>query len=147
MKQQEYNLKQLKANNIIDEYLVNRNILEVKTTILEKIGKQSNAIHLWVGYFLIYADSKQKKENEAINLLLLILFKDKVIPKNEFLKGILVHLANFYDALIDFPLCEGYFGDLLSLLISEKVFDGESVKQLKVHAVNIKRKLLEDYSS
>jgi len=58
-----------------------------------------------------------------------------------------VHLANYYDALIDYPLCEQFFEGLLSMLSEGIVYDSKTIEELRMNAVRIKKKLDEDYNS
>jgi hypothetical protein len=111
----------------------------------EKTSGSKHVAHIWIGYFLIYADSKHKEEVSRIFGMLLALLKT-TFSKEELLQGILVHLANYYDALIDYPLCEQYFYDLMDLLTKEKIYDESTIDQLKTHAKTLKKKLDEEYA-
>jgi len=113
----------------------------------EKLGSDKHVVHIWLGYFLIYSDSKQKAENIKINSMCLELISKGAIKKEELLQGILVHMANYYDALIDYPLCEQYFYDFLAKLKEGNLYDSSSIEQLKEHAMNLKKKLDEEYTS
>ena len=71
---------------------------------------------------------------------------EKVTTKEEILQGILVHLANFYDALIDYPYSEKYFYEFMETLVNEKIYDISTIEQLKSHAQRLKKKLDEEYA-
>ena len=67
--------------------------------------------------------------------------------KGIYINRILVHLANYYDALIDYPSTEDNLNALLQLLMDEKITDTVTVEALKTHANKLKGKLAEDYNS
>ena len=104
-------------------------------------------MHIWIGYFFLYADTMSKKDSAAILTMIIELLRTKTITKEELLKGIMVHVANLYDSLIDNPLCEKYLEDFFEKLIGESIYDKESIGKLREHVATIKKKLEEDYKS
>ena len=76
----------LKANNYVDEYLTSLRYEEAKAAYGELI-KHNNTTHIWIGFIIIYANSKKLKETTAIFDLLLKLVKDNTLLQIDLLKG------------------------------------------------------------
>ena len=67
--------------------------------------------------------------------------------KGTFVTRALVHLANYYDALIDYPCSEINLNSLMKTLLDNKIVDQSTVGALMMHAEKLKKKLEEEYNS
>jgi hypothetical protein len=76
----------LKANNYIDEYIQTKSIDEARTALSDLLKIHSNT-HIWIGFFIMYANSKVKIETTIVFNLLATLSKQNSLTPNDIIKG------------------------------------------------------------
>jgi len=132
--------------NTIEEYLSTSDLQEIIVTIEELIENEVIAKSICIGHFLLTGFSKKTKECLLVYKMIIELLNKSHIGTTDIQEGIMVALANFYDAMIDFPNSPEHLKETLEAFESLKVIDKEFVQSVNSHIEAMKKQLDEEYT-
>jgi len=98
-----------------------------------------------VGHFLLCSFSRNPKDFVITCKLMIELCEKDHVALEDIQEGIMVILANFYDALIDTPNCLTQLKEMLESFEKAKIVDKEFVSSVQAHVEEMKKQLEEEY--
>jgi hypothetical protein len=141
---------------MVDEYVVSRQISEVKDVVTELSEVHHVMKPVIAGNFVLYGYTKKPKEFAEIVKMLVGLVKEGVMLDKELEESyvfgndrkqnrLLVVMGNFYDVLIDCPTAIEQLKELFTIWGEGEILSKEMREKCEKHAEELRKRLDEDY--